>query len=181
MPDVSTQAPAVSTESPFRVRIRTLEKEMKLKSDEQTKSNAIARETTKLMLEELRRIERGAGHSRLNPLTPRGNLLVIPQEILDENPDHHLRGVNERIDGRAEFLKAEGYERVPGDKRIGDLVLWRIPREKWAKSQAQKNIKTDRDLRRATTASREEQTARLQEYFEKEGVDVDVRQLMTGG
>lgn len=178
---VATKAPAVSTDSPIRVKRRELEAQLKAQEAETSNKNQRARSTTKAMLEELKRIEKGMGHSRLHEMTPTGNLFVIPDEMYEKYPDHSFRFVNETIPGRQQLLQSHGYERVPGEVKGGDQVLWMVPRARRAEREAIKNEQTDRNLRMATSGSREEQTAKLQEYFDKQNLDVDVRRLILGG
>jgi hypothetical protein len=179
--DVGTKAPAVSTDSPIRKRRRALEAELKSMQEDNSRRSQHARATTAAMLAELKDIEAKQGHSGLNELTPVGNLLVVDGAVHEQYPDDHLRWVNETIPGRAAYLKSIGYERVPDQIAGGDTVLWKVPREHWAGRAQGKIDRTDRDLRRATSASKEEQSSRLQEFFDKHGVDVDVRRMILGG
>jgi hypothetical protein len=178
---VATKAPAVSTDSPIRVKRRELEAQLKQQDADTTTKNQRARSTTKAMIDELRRIEDGLGHSRLHEMTPVGNLLQIPDEMYEKYPDHSFRFVNETIPGRAKFLQSNGYTRVEGEVHGGDLVLWMVPRQRHAERTAIKNELTDRNLKLATSGSQAEQTSKLQEFFDKHGVDVDVRRLILGG
>lgn len=173
-----TQLPA---ESPIKKRRKELEEELKGYQEEGTRQSQRARAITATMLAELKDLEARQGKSGFHELTPIGNLLVVDGSVLEQYPDDHLRWVNETVPGRPAFLKSIGYERVPGQIAGGDTVLWKVPREHWAKRTVTKVEKTDADLRKATSANREEQASRLQEYFEKQGVEVDVRRLLIGG
>jgi len=129
------------------------------------------------MLQELKDAEARFGSSGLSPLTPRANLLVA-DAVQAEFPDDHLRWVNETIPGRPEYLQSIGYERVPGARRGGDMVLWKIPRSKWAEGVAARDAQTEKMLRKATTSSREENVAELQSFFDRHGVNVDVEKIV---
>lgn len=172
-PSVATNAPAVATNNPFRVRRKQLEAQLKQQEQDKSRHAAHAKATTAAMLAELKDQEARFGQSGLSPLTPRGNLLVAG-EIAAQYPDDHLRWVNETIPGRAALLQSMGYERVPGQVKGGDTVLWKIPREKWASGEVAKNVQTEKMLRKATSQNRDDTVQELQTFFDQHGVNIDV-------
>lgn len=161
------------TDSPFKVKQRSLEVELKALSDNRTRQAVEHRATINMQLEELRTIE-AQRFSGANPRTPRGNLLRADQ-AQQEHPDLHLRYVNESIQGRADLLQSIGWQRLGGQG--GDTVLWGIPREKWAEGERLKRADTERGLRKATSGSKDSNIEELQRHFDKEGVNVDVREV----
>jgi hypothetical protein len=172
-------APAVSTDTPFRRRRRQLEQELKNLDDNRSHRNSIARSTVAAQLAELKDIEaRQQGRNGLNDLTPAGNLLMVDGSIHEQYPDDHLRWVNETIQGRAAMLQSKGYERVPGQVAGGDMVLWKVPREQWARTFAVKQEQTERGLRKATSGSRDDQVQELQKFFDQHGVNLDANKIV---
>ena len=170
--------PAISTDSPFRKRIRALEAELKGASDSRSQRDSLARATVAAQLAELKDIEARQGNSGLNDLTPVGNLLMVSGSIHEQYPDDHLRWVNETIPGRAAMLQTKCYTRVEGQIQGGDTVLWRIPRAKWARNFATKQEQTERGLRKATSGSRDDQVQELQKLFDREGLKIDANKLL---
>lgn len=175
---VATQAPATKSDNPFTVRRRQLEQQLKQQDQDKSRHAAHARATTQAMLAELKDSEARFGQSGLSPLTPRGNLLQAGA-IQAEYPDDHLRWVNETVPGRAELLKSIGYEPVPGQRRGGDLVLYKIPREKWASGEAAKQIETDKQIRKATTSSRDDMVQEFQRFLDQHQVNLDADKMIS--
>jgi hypothetical protein len=161
------------TESPYKVRARALEAELKGLSDSQTRAGVERRAIIRSQLDELAAIE-GRRYGGANIRTPRGNLLHAGA-VQEANPDLHLRYVNESIPGRADMLQSMGYQRLgtPG----GDTVLWGIPREQWAKNEIGKRQETERGLRRATTGAREAALEEIQKDFDARGINVNAREV----
>lgn len=177
-PTVATAAPAVRTENPFRVRRKQLEEQLKQQELDKSRHAAHAKSTTQAMLSELKDQEARFGQSGLSPLTPRGNLLLAGS-IAAEYPDDHLRWVNESVPGRGELLRSMGYEPIPGQRRGGDLVLYKIPREKWASGEVAKQEQTDRTLRRATTQSRDDMVQEFQSFLDKHQINIDADKMIS--
>lgn len=175
---VANKAPAVQTDNPFRVRRKQLEEQLKQQDQDKSRNAAHARATTQAMLAELKDQEARFGHSGLSPLTPRGNLLQAGA-IQAQYPDDHLRWVNESAPGRAELLKSMGYEPVPGQRRGGDLVLYKIPRDKWASGEAAKQIETDKQIRRATETSRDDMVQEFQRFLDEHHVNLDANKMIS--
>lgn len=175
---VAQKAPAVQTDNPFRVRRKQLEQQLQQQEQDKSRHAAHARATTAAMLAELKDQEARFGHSGLSPLTPRGNLLLAGA-IAAEYPDDHLRWVNETVPGRSELLKSMGYEPVPGQRRGGDLVLYKIPREKWASGEAAKQAQTDRMLKKATSQSRDDMVQEFQQFLDQHNVNLDADKMIS--
>jgi hypothetical protein len=155
-----------------------MESELKGISDQKSRSAAAARATIASQLAELRDLEakREAG---ANIRTPRGNLLMAGA-VQEQYPDDHLRWVNTAIEGRVDLLTALGYEPVSDAPTRGSMRLYKIPREQWAKGEIAKSSETERGLRVATGANRDDMLQELQRHFDKEGVKVDVQEVFYG-
>lgn len=177
-PSIANSAPSTPSQNPFTVRRRQLEQQLKAQDQDKSRNGAHARATTSAMLAELKDSEARFGQSGLSPLTPRGNLLLAG-DIQAQYPDDHLRWVNESAPGRAELLKSMGYEPIPGQRRGGDLVLYKIPREKWASGEAAKQAQTDRTLRRATEGNRDEMVQELQRFLDQHQVNLDANKMIS--
>ena len=169
-----TGAPAVQTGT-FTQKRKDLEAQLKQLDDNKSTQNQRARAMVRAQLNELRDMEvRSKG---FHELTPIGNMLAVDASVLEANPDHHLRWVNETIPGRAALLRAKGYERVEDQTPGGDMVLWRIPREKWAEGVATKEAQTSAQLKKAS-GNRDDLVQELQTFFDKHNVKVDANDLV---
>lgn len=179
VPVTEKTAPGVVTsksESPFKLRQKELEKQLKAQSDDRSRAAAGERAQIRAQIEELELLDARRGQGA-NPRTPRGNLLMA-DAMQEAYPDLHLRFVNEVIPGRPELLASVGYKRLgnPG----GDLVLWGMPREQWVKGEMAKREETERNLRLATSGAKADAIQKLQKAFDEAGINYNARDLVTG-
>lgn len=137
-------APAIKSDSPHKIRMRRVEKELVALEDDRSRAAQLSRAQLTAQLHELKEHEaRTVGGA--TPRMPRG-LMLQAADAQEKNPEHHLRWINEEAPGKADAAKAIGYEKVPsgeGGRQLGNLALYRMPME-----ERVKNIVGQRTLNR---------------------------------
>lgn len=174
----STTIKTSKTESPYKIQQEALEEQLKKASDVKTKKNKIDRQAIRLQIEELKLLE-SKRFSGGNLMTPKGMLLVSTEAQL-LNPGHRLRFVNVNAPGRGDALKGMGYERVPeseGGKQVGELALFRIPREVWAQREATKARRSQEMMESHKGEMREVVDKVIRELHDR-GVQIDRKRLL---
>lgn len=89
-------------------------------------------ETVKDQLKKLELQEKKEGNSGAVPLTPKQELLAVP-DVAAKRPDKHLRWVSTADGQKAKIRQSQGYVKVPdgeGGRTMGNLTLMELPKER---------------------------------------------------
>lgn len=115
-------------------------------------------------------------------LTPKGDMLKIPQSLRDANPDKHFRFITTRDPNKNASRRAEGYQVLSeseGGVRLGDgLALAAIPKDK-----VRERERAQEAMNRARLAESKRDVERVAEAVARElrdrhGINIPVKRLL---
>lgn len=115
-------------------------------------------------------------------LTPKGDMLRIPDELRAANPESHFRFIATKDPNKVAQRKAEGYQILSeseGGRRLGDgLALAKLPKERAAAREA-----AQQELNRARLAESKRDVERVAEAVARElrdrhGLNIPVKRLL---